>query len=136
MLTYLTFDRICFTAIECPFPPDIENGMVSYDSDMIPNFGLGTKAIYSCNASDSVKTCMVDGNEIDVAMWSGQNLHCARSHYSHVHAAIHTLRYWAIGSVVYGNTALALPPGSASPFISHYYHLLSSPFFPISLSMC
>ena len=99
--------------------------MVSYDSDMIPNFGLGTKAIYSCNngnASDSVKTCMVDDNEIDVAMWSGQNLHCARSHYSYVQLYIHC----AIGLLVLWFMVIrplhcppTLPPPLFPPIITY-----------------
>ena len=34
---------------QCPEPQAIENGLITYDPDMIPNFDIGTIAIHQCN---------------------------------------------------------------------------------------
>ncbi len=63
-----------FTVIQCLPLPDIENGTIQYDPDIVPNYDLDTVATYTCNdgfvlefptsASSATRTC-IDDNDND-----------------------------------------------------------------------
>ncbi len=76
------------TAIECPVLPVFPNGMIVYATDRIPNFDVGTTATYSCNEGYTldlsigieVRTCIDDGDNDAVGMFSDQEPACVRKY--------------------------------------------------------
>ncbi len=78
------------TAIECPVLPVFANGMIVYATDVTSNFDLGTTAIYSCNEGYTldlsigveVRTCIDDGDNDAVGMFSDQEPACVRKYCS------------------------------------------------------
>ncbi len=66
-------------AIECQSLPDIENGVISYTTDMTANYTLGTMATYICNAgfaldfsatnSSASRTCENDDGVDTLGVW-------------------------------------------------------------------
>ena len=72
------------TAIGCLVLPIFANGIITYATDVTPDFDLGTTATYSCNdgytldlsTGDEVRTCIDDGNNDAVGMFSGQAPAC------------------------------------------------------------
>ncbi len=74
------------TAIECRVLPVFTNGMIVYATDGILDFNLGTTATYSCNEGytldlsigDEVRTCIDDGDNDAVGMFSDQEPACVR----------------------------------------------------------
>ena len=78
-----------YVAIECP-QLTLENGAVTYATDMMANFELGTIATHSCNfgyvlqaeAILITRTCMDDDGMDIVGVWSGPAPTCARKFYT------------------------------------------------------
>ncbi len=76
------------TAIECPVLPVFTNGMIVYATDVTPNFDLGTTATYSCNDGYTldlsigveVRTCIDDGDNDAVGVFSDQEPACVRKY--------------------------------------------------------
>ncbi len=79
----------CFlVVIECPPPPNITNGTISYSPpDTDPNYSLGTNATYTCSngyflkvneGMDKVRKCEDDDGMDDIGVWSGQPPTCVR----------------------------------------------------------
>ncbi len=71
------------TAIECPPPLTITNGMISYSPDVTPDYDLGTEATYTCEAGfylegNEVRVCMDDDVMDAIGVWSGQEPSCVR----------------------------------------------------------
>lgn len=68
-------------AIQCPRlePPD--NGMISYEPDMIPNFDLDTIANYTCFENyvlvgNSTRTCIEGEDGSTIGEWTGSAPSC------------------------------------------------------------
>ncbi len=78
------------TAIECRVLPVFTNGMIVYATDVILNFDLGTTATYSCNDGYTldlsigveVRTCIDDGDNDAVGVFSDQEPACVRKYCS------------------------------------------------------
>ncbi len=68
-------------AIQCLPLPDIDNGVITYFPDNVPNYDLRTVAIYTCNdnfdfstpGSINIRVCEDDGK------WTGSDPTCART---------------------------------------------------------
>ncbi len=66
------------------------NGMIVYATDMTANFELGTTATYSCNEGYTldlsigveVRTCIDDGDNDAVGVFSDQKPACVRKYCS------------------------------------------------------
>ncbi len=88
----ISFDvlYILNTAIECRVLPVFANGMIVYATDMTANFELGTTATYSCNEGYTldlsigveVRTCIDDGDNDAVGVFSDQKPACVRKYCS------------------------------------------------------
>ena len=88
----ISFDvfYILNTAIECRVLPVFTNGMIVYATGVTPNFDLGTTATYSCNDGYTldlsigveVRTCIDDGDNDAVGMFSDQEPACVRKYCS------------------------------------------------------
>ncbi len=84
------------TAIECPVLPVFTHGMIVYATDVTPNFVLGTTATYSCNEGYNldlsigiqVRTCIDDGDNDAVGVFSDQEPACVRKYCSLEHTII------------------------------------------------
>ncbi len=78
------------TAIECPALPVFANGMIVYTTDVTSDFDLGTTATYSCNEGYTldlsigvkVKTCIDDGNNDAVGVFSDREPACVRKYWN------------------------------------------------------
>ena len=59
----------------CPPPPPIRNGMITYSVDTIPDFDIGTVAVYTCGLGNlsGVLTCIDEGFG---PVWRGQVPSC------------------------------------------------------------
>ncbi len=71
-----------FTAIMCPPPPTITNG-ISYSPDDTSDYDLGMEATYTCEAGfhlegNKVRMCLDDDGKDAIGMWSGHEPSCAR----------------------------------------------------------
>ncbi len=74
--------------------PVIANGIIVYATDVTPDFDLGTTTTYSCNdgytldlsIGDKVRTCIDDGNNDAVGLFSGQEPACVRKYLIYVTA--------------------------------------------------
>ena len=69
--------------IECSPLPTITNGTISYSPDVTPDYDLGTKATYTCEAGfylegSEVRVCMDDDGMDTIGVWSGQQASCVR----------------------------------------------------------
>ncbi len=74
-------------AIQCPPLDGIENGVITYATDITPNYDLGTVATYACDAGyfldlslggSMTRTCVDDEDNDAEGVFSEQAPRCIR----------------------------------------------------------
>ena len=74
-----------FIAIECP-SLSLANGMITYATDSIPEFAIGSVATHSCDAGfalvgDMTRTCEDDDQADIIGVWKGSLPTCERKNF-------------------------------------------------------